>query len=208
MRALENAIERSVLLARGPLVEPDDVLGRGAGMRREVPVIAELHDPRREPVTVPPVAERAVPVAHVPLAQIAVPAHAAPTPAQPFAVQSHPAVVMSAVSVPNAAPAAASLPAPAPQAAVLHAPMRPFVVEGSGGATVPMVGGPERRVSNPLFPRQLPDAGVDLFSAVESYQNNLIKQALARTGGNKNRAAQLLGLNRTTLVEMLKRKGL
>ena len=36
----------------------------------------------------------------------------------------------------------------------------------------------------------------------------LISQALERTGRNKNRAAQLLGLNRTTLVEMLKRKGL
>jgi sigma-54 specific flagellar transcriptional regulator A len=34
----------------------------------------------------------------------------------------------------------------------------------------------------------------------------MIRQALARTGGNKNRAAQLLGLNRTTLVEMVKRK--
>jgi DNA-binding protein Fis len=27
-----------------------------------------------------------------------------------------------------------------------------------------------------------------------------------RTGGNKNRAAELLGLNRTTLVEKLRRK--
>jgi sigma-54 specific flagellar transcriptional regulator A len=36
----------------------------------------------------------------------------------------------------------------------------------------------------------------------------MIRQALDRTRGNKNRAAQLLGLNRTTLVEMLKRKRL
>ena len=34
--------------------------------------------------------------------------------------------------------------------------------------------------SNPLFPRVLPDQGFDLFTAVESYQNNLIRQALAR----------------------------
>ena len=53
----------------------------------------------------------------------------------------------------------------------------------------------------------LPDAGIDLRSAVAEYENDLIRQALVRTGGNKNRAAQLLGLNRTTLVEMLKRKG-
>ena len=54
----------------------------------------------------------------------------------------------------------------------------------------------------------LPDAGIDLRSVVENYENRLILQALERTGRNKNRAAQLLGLNRTTLVEMLKRKGL
>ncbi len=54
----------------------------------------------------------------------------------------------------------------------------------------------------------LPDSGIDLRAAVEEYENRLIVQALERTGRNKNRAAQLLGLNRTTLVEMLKRKGL
>ena len=37
-------------------------------------------------------------------------------------------------------------------------------------------------------------------------EDTLIEQALARTGGNRNAAAQLLGLNRTTLVEKLKRR--
>jgi DNA-binding NtrC family response regulator len=54
----------------------------------------------------------------------------------------------------------------------------------------------------------LPEKGIDLRAVVEHYENDLILQALERTGRNKNRAAQLLGLNRTTLVEMLKRKGL
>jgi transcriptional regulator with PAS, ATPase and Fis domain len=53
---------------------------------------------------------------------------------------------------------------------------------------------------------KLPDAGIDLRCAVESFENNLIRQALERTRWNKNQAARLLGLNRTTLVEMLKRK--
>lgn len=53
---------------------------------------------------------------------------------------------------------------------------------------------------------KLPDAGIDLRTAVESFENNLIRQALERTRWNKNQAARLLGLNRTTLVEMLKRK--
>jgi transcriptional regulator with PAS, ATPase and Fis domain len=53
---------------------------------------------------------------------------------------------------------------------------------------------------------KLPDTGIDLRIAVESFENNLIRQALERTHWNKNQAARLLGLNRTTLVEMLKRK--
>jgi sigma-54 specific flagellar transcriptional regulator A len=57
-------------------------------------------------------------------------------------------------------------------------------------------------------PASLPDAGIDLRAAVEQYENKMIVEALGRTGGNKNRAAQLLGLNRTTLVEMMKRKKL
>jgi len=54
----------------------------------------------------------------------------------------------------------------------------------------------------------LPCAGIDLKAVLDDYETNLIRQALARTHGNKNRAAQLLRLNRTTLVEMVKRKRL
>jgi transcriptional regulator with PAS, ATPase and Fis domain len=61
--------------------------------------------------------------------------------------------------------------------------------------------GTERRVS-----ARLPDAGLDLRNAVENFENQLIRQALERTKWNKKQAATLLGLNRTTLVEMLKRK--
>ncbi len=55
-------------------------------------------------------------------------------------------------------------------------------------------------------PLVLPSDGLSLKRAVDEFENELIRQALSRTGGNKNRAAQLLGLNRTTLVEMVKRK--
>ncbi|MEO8874548.1 MAG: sigma-54 dependent transcriptional regulator [Polyangiaceae bacterium] len=54
----------------------------------------------------------------------------------------------------------------------------------------------------------LPNDGINLRGAMEEFENNLIRQALERTGWNKNRAAQLLGINRTTLVEMVKRKGI
>jgi DNA-binding NtrC family response regulator len=51
----------------------------------------------------------------------------------------------------------------------------------------------------------LPAEGVDLREVVARLEESLIAKALERTGGNRNAAAQLLGLNRTTLVEKLKR---
>ncbi len=54
----------------------------------------------------------------------------------------------------------------------------------------------------------LPTAGVDFNSLIDAYENQLICTALAQTGGNKKAAAKLLGLNRTTLVEKIKKKGL
>ena len=54
----------------------------------------------------------------------------------------------------------------------------------------------------------LPEGGVDFNSLVEGFENSLIMQALERTNGNKKAAAKLLNLNRTTLVEKIKKKGL
>jgi len=54
----------------------------------------------------------------------------------------------------------------------------------------------------------IPDTGIDLKGVLENIENQLIEKALMKSGGVKNRAAQLLGLNRTTLVEKLKKKGL
>ncbi len=56
-----------------------------------------------------------------------------------------------------------------------------------------------------VAPSTLPEEGIDLNAALTQYREWLIEQAMWRTGGNKAQAARLLGLNRTTLVEMLKR---
>lgn len=59
------------------------------------------------------------------------------------------------------------------------------------------------------FPRMvLPKQGVDLKAIVEAFENHLVDQALARTSGNKNRASDLLHMNRTTLVEKLRKRGM
>jgi DNA-binding NtrC family response regulator len=52
----------------------------------------------------------------------------------------------------------------------------------------------------------LPPHGVDLRGLLSQLEDRLIGQALERTGGNRNRAAGLLGMNRTTLVEKLRRR--
>jgi DNA-binding NtrC family response regulator len=59
------------------------------------------------------------------------------------------------------------------------------------------------------FPRMfLPEKGLDLKAVVSAFENHLVDQALTRTNGNKNRASMLLGLNRTTLVEKLRKRGM
>jgi len=65
----------------------------------------------------------------------------------------------------------------------------------------------EPGVSNPAAP-SIPDAGLAFREVVDDFEAKLILQALEQTGWNKNRAAQLLGLNRTTLIEKIKKKGL
>lgn len=50
--------------------------------------------------------------------------------------------------------------------------------------------------------------GIDLNSVMDQYESALILKALERTGWNRNQAALLLNINRTTLIEKIKKKGL
>ena len=176
VRALENAIERGVLLARGPFVEAEDILGAGAGIPLEVQATVAHHDPRREPET--------------------------------GAAPAGPAAAMAAAAMSTGVRPKFDLPAELMgDREERNVQAGPDLAARAAVLPVAMPSMP-RHGSNPAFPRVLPEQGFDLFSAVESYQNHLIRQALSRTGGNKNKAAQLLGLNRTTLVEMIRRRGL
>ncbi len=211
VRALENAVERSVLLARGPFIEVEDILGNGAGISITMAAVSAPSiqpsirlDPRRESVhqaatRVPPTREAGIPTPREILAMSPSREMGAVTP-RPAVMTPRPVIVD-----PRRESEATALPPP-PKLARFESSsrheafVRPAVLSLQAESTA--------KSSNPLFPRVLPDQGFDLFTAVESYQNNLIRQALARTGGNKNKAAQLLGLNRTTLVEMIRRRGL
>jgi two-component system, NtrC family, response regulator AtoC len=50
-----------------------------------------------------------------------------------------------------------------------------------------------------------PDEGIDLPAYLSSVERDLIERSLERTRGNRNKAAELLRIKRTTLVEKLKR---
>jgi DNA-binding NtrC family response regulator len=54
---------------------------------------------------------------------------------------------------------------------------------------------------------EFPDEGLDLPAYLSSIERDLIRRSLERTRGNRNRAAELLKIKRTTLVEKLKRQG-
>ena len=58
-------------------------------------------------------------------------------------------------------------------------------------------------VTSPVV--DFPDDGIDLPAYLSSIERDLIQRSLERTGGNRNRAAELLRIKRTTLVEKLKR---
>jgi transcriptional regulator with GAF, ATPase, and Fis domain len=55
---------------------------------------------------------------------------------------------------------------------------------------------------------EIPESGLDFNALVDGFENTLILKALEKTAGNKKAAARLLKLNRTTLVEKIKKKGL
>jgi two-component system response regulator PilR (NtrC family) len=57
-------------------------------------------------------------------------------------------------------------------------------------------------------PADIPSDGISLKDEVNAFEDRLIKRALEMAHGNKNRAAELLRMNRTTLIEKMKRKRL
>ena len=57
------------------------------------------------------------------------------------------------------------------------------------------------------IPDKLTDAGLDLNAVVRELEGKLINEALKQTSGNKQAAAKLLGLKRTTFAAKLRRCG-
>ncbi len=81
----------------------------------------------------------------------------------------------------------------------------PAKVRGGGGTSLratPPAGVPVVPATGAAL-----DTGATLEQILRDTEDKLIDEALARAGGNNAKAAQMLGINRTTLIEKLKRRG-
>ncbi|MDR2935678.1 MAG: sigma-54 dependent transcriptional regulator [Candidatus Adiutrix sp.] len=67
--------------------------------------------------------------------------------------------------------------------------------------------GPAAQIPEPPV-SEVPPEGVDFNALVSAYETRLIVAALEAADGVRNQAAKLLNLNRTTLVEKMRKKGL
>lgn len=54
----------------------------------------------------------------------------------------------------------------------------------------------------------IPNEGMDFKCAVNHFESGMIRNALKKTNWNRNKAAQLLKMNRTTLIEKMKKKNI
>lgn len=66
----------------------------------------------------------------------------------------------------------------------------------------------EDKSNQPLLQTQLPEEGTNMPAIIADLERKMIGLAMSRATGVKARAAELLGINRTTLVEKMKRLGL
>ena len=126
------------------------------------------------------------------------------------------ATARPAASAAKAAQAAAAAP-PAAQKAPpqLQTVERALAVRASGAITIKDLQLPVRRPRSApsvsklrAAPPAAPDAtplDLNLRGALEHVERQLIDAALARTGGNRTEAAALLGLNRSTLLEKMRK---
>lgn len=66
----------------------------------------------------------------------------------------------------------------------------------------------QRQVPDQSVEAVIPDEGISLTHVVNEYERHLIVTALEKADWVKNRAAKLLNMNRTTLVEKIKKQGI
>jgi len=190
VRELENLVERMVTLADGPLLTVEDL----------------------------PDKLRAVTLADGPLltvedlpAKLRAAADGRPVPDSALALAAKLLAADDGRPLPDLAgepdkiPASPDVPAKAPGGEPEESPADPKKTAPEiPGALGPGLPSPAPAPS----PTDWPPEGVDFNSLVSDYETRLIVAALEAAGGVRNQAAKILNLNRTTLVEKMRKKGL
>jgi len=82
---------------------------------------------------------------------------------------------------------------------------KPGAAEGIAPALYASAATEQQSAKGPL---EFGEAGIDLNEMVSAMERNMIMQAIEKAGGVRSKAAQLLGLNRTTLLEKMKKMGI
>jgi sigma-54 specific flagellar transcriptional regulator A len=213
VRELENLVERLSVCVEGPTVRLEDLPPRyrdDAGPARfDGPAVvrgrAANADRPVEPAPFPDggIASLLPPIALPPEGSAAAPMPAIPIP-EGWATPAIPAVpapdAPALPAAPSVPPELRSAPAPEPIAGALPPLRRPEPRPPAGEPEAAAVGFPR--------PLSLPAPGqpLDLPGLLRRLEDLYIDCALARTNGNRKAAAESLGLQRTTLVEKLRRR--
>jgi len=84
------------------------------------------------------------------------------------------------------------------------------VASATSSAETPIVHGETNvlRVAGQNNTVEIGESGIDLNEMVISMERTMIRKALEKAGGVRSKAAQLLGINRTTLLEKIKKMGI
>jgi sigma-54 specific flagellar transcriptional regulator A len=181
VRELENLVERLAVCVDGPVIRVGDLPSHLRPARAPAPPAAASHAPAA-PHAVSPFAFPAhAPFAPAPLAAVPAPP---PEPDATLAFPTAPGFGGAAHAGPSGGPGWASEAPPIPLFRVVSS---------------------QPEVPPPQLPR-FDGQTIDLPSLLRHLEQAYIDAALAHTRGNKKAAADLLGLQRTTLVEKLRRR--
>jgi transcriptional regulator with GAF, ATPase, and Fis domain len=195
VRELENLMERMVILADGPILTKNDIPAR---LVTEVEALGPFPKPPgpREPRPEPPAPVGPLNHAHGANSR-------SPGPGDDDTGDLDEAVDHSAG--PDFSNVASMLNPTGPDDRAAQSPPKARADEAQ--ELIPVSLDPELvSMVEPIL--SFPESGVDLSSVVNRFEDRLIRAALAATNGVKNQAARALGLNRTTFLEKLKKKGI
>jgi sigma-54 specific flagellar transcriptional regulator A len=87
----------------------------------------------------------------------------------------------------------------------LHPEISVFTPQNIPSEVKPDLPREENSPAAAMVPEEIPDEGVSLNDVVRNVEKQMILKSLEKTSWNKQKAAKLLNLKRTTLIEKIKK---